>query len=166
MPSGGLISIAILLPNILWLFFPPVSIPAAATGFSSPVSRLLHLLEGVGRVAAFTIPFFCWIEVQSGLSVIGLIVLLGALAIYYAGWIRYFRRGREYAALFAPLIGVPVPMAISPVVCFLAASLVVQSGWLAMAAVTLGVGHIYLSWLEYRRLQERLIYHVVHDTHL
>jgi hypothetical protein len=42
-------------------------------------------------------------------------VMLLALAFYYTGWVRYFTRGRTPALLYKPLLGIPLPLAVSPV---------------------------------------------------
>ena len=78
--------------------------------------------------------------------------MLLALAIYYAGWARYFRQGRDYALLYMPMLNIPVPLAISPVIYFGAASLLLHSFILAIVAILLGVSHIYLSLQKARRL--------------
>ena len=95
MPLGGLVSLAVLLPNILWLFFPPASIPVAQASPKRPIIRLLEIMEGVGRIGAFAIPFLCSITMQGTFEQLGLIVMLIALAFYYVGWVRYFRGGRQ-----------------------------------------------------------------------
>ena len=41
------------------------------------------------------------------------IVMGLALAFYYAGWLRFFLRGRDYALLFRPIFGLSVPMAVA-----------------------------------------------------
>ena len=124
MPLGGLVSLAILLPNILWMFFPPASLPAAQADQKSVTIRLLEIMESIGRLGAFAIPFFCSITIQSLFGILCWIVMMVAVGLYYAGWARYFRGGRPYASLYMPLLGIPIPMALCPVIYFLAASVV------------------------------------------
>ena len=76
-----------------------------------------------------------------------------ALAFYYAGWLRFFLRGRDYALLFRPMLGIPVPMAVSPILYFLLSSVVLGSVYQAVAAAVLGIGHIAITAREYRRLK-------------
>ena len=152
MPLGGLVSLAVLLPNILWMFFPPTSLPAAQVRPKSPTTGLLEIMEGIGRLGVFALPLFYSIAIQGTFGLLCLIVMIIALGFYYAGWVRYFRRGRTYASLYMPLLGVPIPMALSPVIYFLAASVVLQAGLLLIAASVLGIGHLALSWREYQRL--------------
>jgi hypothetical protein len=88
------------------------------------------VLEWVRRITTLVIPFFYRMEVQSTRQVVALAVMLLALLLYYACWVRYFVRGRLYALLFEPFLGVPLPLAISPIVYFLAAC----SIWLMVPA--------------------------------
>ena len=74
------------------------------------------------------------------------------LLLYYAGWVRFFAQDRRYALLFEPLLGLPVPMAISPIVCFLAASVLFGSWYLALASLVLGVGHLWISLQDARKV--------------
>ena len=80
--------------------------------------------------------------------------VIGALlGFYYAGWVRFFVRRRQHALLFVPMLGMPIPMAVSPVLYFLLSSVVLGSVWQALAAVVLGVGHITVSMRELQRLR-------------
>jgi hypothetical protein len=112
----------------------------------------MEVLEWVGRIAAFVIPFFYRINVQSTRQVVSLVVMALSLLLYYAGWARYFARGRSYALLFEPLLGIPIPLAISPIVYLLAASALLGSWYLAVATVILGVGHLWISYRESQHL--------------
>jgi len=145
---GGLIPILIMLPNLLWMLFPPRGQPEGSVGSTGRLHRLMEILEWVGRIAALVIPFFYRIEAQSPRQVVALVVAALALLFYYAGWARYFLRGRRYALLFDRLLGVPIPLAISPIVCFLAASVLFGAWYLALATVILGVGHVWITLQE------------------
>lgn len=146
MPNGGLISILALLPNLLFLVFPPCDVPRE---LSKPV-RGLEIVEWVGRVGAFAVPFFCWIEITGTLGTIAMAIMIGALGVYYAGWLRYMRQGRSFALLFQPMLGLPLPMAVAPIVYFYAASIVLHSWSLFLATVLLTIGHLYVSNLSWQ----------------
>ena len=75
-----------------------------------------------------------------------LTVMVLALLVYYAGWTRYFLRGRSHALLFEPFLRLPIPLAISPIVYLLAASMLLGSWCLALATVILGFGHLWISY--------------------
>jgi hypothetical protein len=147
---GGLVSVLILLPNLLWMTFPPRGRPKDAAGQRNGHHRVMEILEWVGRIAALVIPFFYRVQVQRAWQVAALVVMALALLLYYAVWARYFARGRSYALLFEPFLGVPLPLAISPIVCFLAASVLFASWYLALASLFFGVGHLSISFQQYR----------------
>ena len=150
---GGLVSILILLPNLLWMLFPPRDQPDGGAVPSDGIHRVMSILEWVARIAVLVVPFLYQVDVQSGLHLIALVVFVLALLFYYAAWARYFLRGRRYALLFEPSLGVPLPMAISPIVCFLAASALFASWLLAMATMVLAIAHVWISHQEYQALQ-------------
>jgi hypothetical protein len=52
------------------------------------------------------------------------------------------------------MIGIPIPMAISPVLLLLLSSVVLGSIWQALAAAVLGVGHITISARENFRVSK------------
>ena len=74
-----------------------------------------------------------------------LIALIALVALYYLLWVRYLVGGRPFRLLYAPLGPVPVPLALTPVLAFLSASVWLQNWPLAAAALVLGVGHITVS---------------------
>lgn len=150
MVPGGLISVLILLPNVLWMVFPQRDRPEGGPAQRDGLHRVMEVLEWVGRIAALVIPFFYRTDVQGTRQVVALVVMALALLVYYAGWVRYFTRGRSYALLFEPLLGIPIPLAISPIVYLLAASALLGSWYLAVATMILGLGHLAISYREFR----------------
>ena len=60
--------------------------------------------------------------------------------------------GKQYLLLFSPLMGLPLPMVVSPIAYFLAASVFLSSWFLGVFAVVLAIGHIYISKVESERL--------------
>ena len=136
-PESLLITAAVLLPNLLFLVRPPLNVGA----YGKPVDSVpFTILERVGQVSSF-LATAAWIAM--GLT----------LAFYFAGWLRFFWRGRDYALLFKPMLGIPVPMAVSPVLYFLLSSVVLGSIYQAIAAAVLGIGHITISAREYLQLR-------------
>jgi len=148
-PLSLVITAAVLLPNVFYLVFPPLNLKKHAP----PKDALLFtILERVGQVSCFVLPLFFELTFTGSLVVAAWLVTALSLGLYYAGWIRFFWNGRDYALLFAPMIGVPVPMAISPVALFLVSSLVLDSIWQAFAAILLGIGHITITVREHQRV--------------
>ena len=74
------------------------------------------------------------------------------LFVYYVAWLRFFLKGRQYMLLYSPLMGLPLPMVVSPIAYFLAASVFLSSWFLGVFAVVLAIGHIYISKVESERL--------------
>ena len=62
---GGLVSVLILLPNLLWIVLPPRGQPASAPLQRHRLRRVMETLEWVGRLAALVIPFFYRLEVRT-----------------------------------------------------------------------------------------------------
>jgi hypothetical protein len=154
---GGTVTILILLPNLLVIFFPPVNIPAE-NGEKSLFLKGIEILERIGQAGCFLTPFFYPLLVRDQQAVAGLAIMAGALAFYYAGWARYMLKGRSFNLLFRPLVGIPLPMAVSPVIYFLAAAAFLQSWVLAAASCVLACGHITVSYFEWRRSEGKAVY--------
>lgn len=152
MPLGGLITLAILLPNLLMFFLPPREVPTEPVRKDSRY-RLMQGVERAGQAGAFLIPFFYSLPVLREASVDALAVMALAIVFYYSGWVRYASKGHRFVLLYAPFLGVPLPMAISPVVYFFAAAVFLQSWPLAAAAALLAIGHLTISAAEWSRCQ-------------
>lgn len=115
----------------------------------------MALLEAGGRLGVFVIPFFLALELETLSSRLCAALMGLMLAIYYVGWGRYFTRGRAFRLLYAPLAGLPIPLAVAPVIYFLAAGLALRSVPLFAAAVLLAIGHLFGSAQIWRRLLAR-----------
>lgn len=146
-----IIPLLVLAPNLIWIFSPPINIPAAEE-IKEPIA--LTMFENIGRFGVIIIPVFYPIVIddENQYCLIGMVVLL---LIYYAGWFRFYFRGRNYAYAFLPLpwIPLPIPMAASPVLYFILSAALLKSLLMLMAALTLGIGHILISYREYQRVK-------------
>lgn len=146
MPLGGLISLAVLLPNILILLLPPAAAPAAALEEKRGREfQVMRAIERVGQAGSFVIPFFYALPPLRGASADALFVMALALLLYYTGWLRYASKRHRYILLFAPLFGIPLPMVIAPVLYLGAAAVFLRAWPLGVAALLLAIGHIYVS---------------------
>ncbi|MBY9078819.1 hypothetical protein KIH86_27910 [Paenibacillus sp. HN-1] len=146
-----LIPAAVLLPNLLYAFWPAVNVPEIT---DSPKSLVYKIAEGVGRAGVMIAPLFSaspQIDLYELLFLSGMLIFL---LLYYAGWARYLAGGREWALLFLPMAWVPVPMAVAPVLFFICASLFIHSPLLLMSGLILGAGHIPASLHIYRQFTE------------
>jgi hypothetical protein len=134
----GLVLAAVILgPNLLYVALPPrnAPVPPASAGL------LLTVLERAGQAVTVTLLVMSgghlaaapwWWVLPSGVCVVA----------YWGLWARYLWRGREFAALYAPLGPLPIPMAVLPLVAFGIAA--VTAGWTPLLAAVgvLTVGHM------------------------
>lgn len=144
-----IIPTAVLLPNLFFFVLPPNNLPG---NMEDKESLLFKMSEGIGRLGVFILPILSSIhheEYYEVLSVIGMSIFL---LLYYSGWIRYFRRGRDYKLLFLPMIGIPVPLAIIPILYFICASVVLHSPLLFLSSLLFAIGHIPISLKTYQRI--------------
>ncbi|MEV8172773.1 hypothetical protein [Microbacterium sp. NPDC077486] len=139
---GLAVSLAIFLPNLLLIPFPP------RPKLESPaVPRVLLVFERAGQALCMTVPAIT----AAGPIAWGWAVPVGVSVLaYWVLWIRYLRRGRPASALFDTVFGIPVPMALAPVAAFLGTAAWLQNPWIALAAVILAIGHIPTSLLAAR----------------
>lgn len=151
MPLGGLITLAILLPNILMLVMPPREVPSEIPQKDTRY-RIMSIVEWIGRLAVLVIPFFYNLPVLRETSVDALAVMVLALGFYYSAWVRYAAKGHRFVLLYAPFLSIPLPMAVAPVVYFAAAAVFLGSWLLAAAVVIFAVGHFYMSAIEKNRV--------------
>lgn len=145
-PLSLLIPLMILLPNLIFFRLGPQNMPS-----ENNKTSIFTVAEGIGRFGVILVPLFFSIHIQTTFEIISLIVMLLSLAVYYFGWLRYFRNNREYKLLFSPLMGVPVPLAISPFLYFLFAAVVMHSFYFFIFSVIFAVGHIPNSLNDYNR---------------
>lgn len=117
-PASLLITAAVLVPNLLYAAFRPVN----REKYGSPESsRLLTGIERVGQSSSFILPLFFPLSFVGALVAVAWAVMGLSLVLYYAGWVRFFAHGRDYALLYKPMLLIAVHMAVSPVVLFLVA---------------------------------------------
>jgi len=138
--SGAWIPILVMIPNVLWMLFPPVD-----PGFPADEPLPLVIPERAGLAAVLVLPFCYSLDLQKPFAVPVLIGMGLLLAGYYFCWARYFAGGRPAAMLGAPFLGVPVPMAVFPVLFLVLSSYLMGSGWMFAASLIFGAAHIWIS---------------------
>ncbi|WP_456694902.1 hypothetical protein [Aeromicrobium sp. P5_D10] len=140
---GLSVALTVLAPSMLLVFWPPR--PAGPAGFSAGV--LATALERSGQVGCLALATVTGPQtIARGLDAacaIGVVVLVAG---YWMLWLRYVRGGRRVADLFSPVAGVPVPMAVLPVLIFAGLAIWAESAWLALAVTILAAGHLPNSW--------------------
>lgn len=143
------IPLLILLPNALFLLYPPKDRMEGP----SKGHILYQIVEGVGRVGVIVAPIFYPLHWEKTVGVAGAIGMLLFLGIYLYCWLRNIVRESNYAALYIPLLKIPVPMAWSPVLYFVFAALLLQSPVYFISALILAAGHIPASLEESKRIR-------------
>ncbi|HWL01570.1 MAG TPA: hypothetical protein VNQ52_04270 [Microbacteriaceae bacterium] len=131
--------LALFIPNILW-----ATVAKPRDYESGSENRVLLALERVGQVlttAAALLFADTNLQPWSAWSwwLVAAVVLMLA---YEAGWIRYFLSRRTMRDFYRSLLGVPVPLAILPLVAFVLLGVYGRLIPLVVAAVVLGIGHI------------------------
>lgn len=143
-PAGLLIALAVLAPNLLLIWLPPRE-PLPRVRVPAP----LTLLERVGQALCLVVPA---ITLPGGFAAWWLPPATLALAGYYALWAHYLVTGRVGATLYRSWWILPVPMALLPVLVFLATAAWLMNPWIAIAAGMLAIGHVPASLLIARAL--------------
>lgn len=142
--NGFILPLMVFAPNLFVLFFPPKDSPPRPE--ETGILKLMTGLERLGQVSVLLIPFFYSINIDTSFRRVGFSVLLISISLYYVGWLRYLLAGRHYKHLFYPMLGIPIPMAIAPIIYFFAAALVLGSWPLVIGTISLAVGHLYISY--------------------
>lgn len=140
--SGALIPVLVMLPNVVWMLLPKVE---ADGQDAEPLA--LTIVENIGRAAVLILPFFYSLDLGKQGSAWVAIAMGLALAIYYVAWLRYFRGGRSPELFRVPLLGIPLPLAVAPIVFFVLSSYLMGSWWILGASILFGVAHIWVSAL-------------------
>lgn len=146
--SSFIIPVLVMLPSVSFMFLSPRNVPAPD---GSRVHPVLSAVETAGRVGTIVLPLFYPVCLNHGYEAAALAGMAVCLLLYYAVWMVYYRRGRDFARLFAPLWGIPVPLAVFPSVYFLLASFLLHAVPLLAAGLIFGAAHIAVSLQTYRR---------------
>ncbi len=145
--TGLTLMLLIMLPSMAFaLLFPPMHVPDN----QNRPHLVFAILERIGQAGCVILSMFTVLRL--GMSAWSALCLI-CLIVYYGLWIRYIAKGRVYRWLFAPFLGIPVPMAVFPIATFGFAAAWGQSIWLGAAAVVMAVGHIAVSLNSYRSIR-------------
>lgn len=140
-PYGLAFSLILLAPSLLLLWWPPRRpIPRVR------VAWLLTTVERLGQPLSLVLPPFSAVTApltpaQAVLGVVTGVLLLG----YGSLWARYLSKGREPELLYGRWGGVPVPLAVLPVLAVAACAGWLESPWILAAAAILAAGHLPIS---------------------
>jgi hypothetical protein len=149
-PLSLIITLLVLIPNIIFSLKPPAGKPTNLPKEPLP----LAIIENIGRYGGFIIPLFYAIDVSDTCEIIAISLMGLMLLIYYACWMRYFLRGREFKWMFLPFMRIPIPLALSPVLYFMMSSVILHSIPMLVFSLLLAAGHIPISWQQYKLTRE------------
>ncbi|MDP4093710.1 MAG: hypothetical protein Q8920_10155 [Bacillota bacterium] len=139
-PFNLVICLAIFLPNLLMLFFPPVNVPQQKN--ENWIWNVVVVLERIGQVSLFILPLFWKIRTSDRKITYILIAMALLLLLYYAIWTRYLLNKCQFASMFQSLFYIPIPLALAPIVYFALAGILLESWPVIIAAVIFALGHI------------------------
>lgn len=152
---GIAISAAVAAPNLLLLTATPQGLPPKRRVARGGLYHRMEIVERIGQIATFAVPLFGFKLVLSGwLNWAMFAAMAASLVFYYSAWVRFVRSGSRYRELFAPMLGVPIPMALAPIAYFSAAAVGMRSWQLAVAVVVLASSHVYVSWSMWTYLED------------
>ncbi len=150
---GTLIAIAIFIPNLLIVKFPPNNAPKD----SKDAGIIFTALERIGQVGCIVILVISRENFKTSTINIWAVLMVICILMYYFLWIRYVTKGKEYKLLWDSLYFIPIPMAFFPVGAFLFAAILGKSIWLGILVIFLGIGHFANSWHSYKELKKNHI---------
>lgn len=132
---GLCIVIAILIPNIIYAIkFRDVKNKCA--------NKIMNVIEQIGRYACMLLMILHVGKTEFAFRSIGafLSCLFGNVVLvlmYWIVWILYFIKQSKWKSL---------TLAVVPTIIFLLSGITLQHGWLVIAAILFGIGHIYVTW--------------------
>jgi hypothetical protein len=145
--EGFIIPLLVLLPNLMFIFFPPRNAPDSL----APNPLIFTILERAGQITCFMMPILFGRKL-AGQSLGPFAVLMAVcLLIYYVCWVRFYRSAREFAVLFTPWLGIPIPMAVFPAIYFMLLGCWLESWLFVIPAFLFATGHLVNSWSIYRQ---------------
>ena len=133
-----LIILIILLPNFLFVLYPPANKPENLP----EENKWISMLEHGGQILFFAVFLFLPPASSTNRNPILLLWMIVCTVIYYALWIRYMLKKQAYNSLFDTVLGIPIPMAIFPILAFTFGVLWLQSWWTLIPLTLFAMGHI------------------------
>lgn len=144
-----IVPLSVLLPNIIYFLTMPKDQPSPS-GPADQKIKILTVFERIGQAGIFIAPLFFEMRVNTSLSIPVILGMSALLLLYYICWIRYFLNQRKYRYLYSSFWIIPIPLALSPIFFYLLASVLMQSVLLLLFTIILSIGHIPISWREYK----------------
>lgn len=124
--------------------------PANADSNTQPTNKVLELIEQFTRILYFVSLVFIVSEKTFSYKSPWLILTVIFLVLYYIVWIRYFAGGKDIALLGKPFCGVPMPLAVFPVLYYIFAALWLHNYIAFWSMIIFGIAHTAISSMSFR----------------
>ncbi|MDF2700193.1 MAG: hypothetical protein K0Q49_1749 [Haloplasmataceae bacterium] len=135
-----LLLIIILLPNLLYIIFPPRNVnirPKKQKGWFIVIA-----FEKVGQLGIFITPLFFKFKIDNSIKIMTLIIMCLACIMYYICWIRYVKHQSDTNYLSTPFLKIQIPLVISPIIYFTCIGFILESWIMLLFTVIFAFGHI------------------------
>jgi AraC-like DNA-binding protein len=146
----GLIFLCCLfIPNIFYGLYPPIDY------FKIKENKILSFMERIGQVLCtilviifddFNIHKISFWTIWLGIAFI-------LMVLYLLCWVRYFLGNHLSKDFYRPFLGIPVPLAVLPVIAVFLLSVYGKVILLGIAAIILGIGHIGITTHNWNELK-------------
>lgn len=135
---GFIFLCCLFIPNIFYGLHLPVD------NLKIEENKLLLAFERIGQVLCTILVIifddFNIHEINFWTIWLGIVFIL--LVLYLLCWRRYFLGKHVSRDFYRPFLGIPLPLAVLPVVAVFLLSVYGKVIWLGIAAIVLGIGHI------------------------
>lgn len=128
------------IPNFLWTKCKPEGYKA----LEQAEPRLLLAFERAGQVlVTVTALMFSDFNLhECSFWSLWLLAAFGLMLLYEVCWYRYFNGKHTLTAFYGNQFGIPVPLAVLPVIAFFLLGIYGKVIWMLIATGLLGIGHI------------------------
>lgn len=109
-------------------------------------TQVLELIENVTRILYAVLICFVVFQTKPSYKSPYLYLAVIFLVLYYIVWIRYFIHGREIAYMAKSFLGVPIPLAVFPVIYFIFAALWLGNLPAIIDMILFGIVHFIISY--------------------
>lgn len=143
----GIIIFALpMLINIIYVIIPPMNAPKEP----AQVNKIIEFVEQATRILYMLAICFVVSKRKTDYGSIWLYLGIVFLVLYYIVWIRYFLGGRDVALLSKRFCGIPMPLAVFPVLYFLCAAIWLHNIPAVIIMIIFGIAHNVVSYSSFR----------------
>lgn len=148
---GVLFLIMLFVPNSIWA----KNQPDGYSEIAKNEKRFFVVFERVGQVmvTCCAVIFSDFNLKKISLWSLWLAAGFVLMLIYEMAWVRYFKFGHTLKNMYGKFIGIPVPLALLPVLAFLLLGVYGKSVLMIASVVILGIGHIGIHIQHYKKIK-------------